>query len=84
MAEWTNAAALKAAGRKARGFESLPFRQAPSRRRSATAQCSGLDTKGMGHGRPVAAVLVKMIDEYALHAGQAHMLRFAALGELER
>ncbi len=26
MAEWTNAAALKAAGRKARGFESLPFR----------------------------------------------------------
>src|SRR5215207_9229168 len=27
VAEWTNAAALKAAGRKARGFESLPFRQ---------------------------------------------------------
>ena len=27
MAEWTNAAALKAAGRKARGFESLPFRR---------------------------------------------------------
>jgi hypothetical protein len=26
VAEWTNAAALKAAGRKARGFESLPFR----------------------------------------------------------
>jgi hypothetical protein len=25
-----------------------------------------------------------MIDEYALHAGQAHMLRFAALGELRR
>ncbi len=27
VAEWTNAAALKAAGRKPRGFESLPFRQ---------------------------------------------------------
>ena len=27
VAEWTIAAALKAAGRKARGFESLPFRQ---------------------------------------------------------
>ena len=26
VAEWTIAAALKAAGRKARGFESLPFR----------------------------------------------------------
>jgi len=25
-----------------------------------------------------------MIDEYALHAGQAHMLRFAALGEMKR
>ena len=31
MAEWTNAAALKAAGRKARGFESLPFRCVMSR-----------------------------------------------------
>jgi hypothetical protein len=29
-------------------------------------------------------VLVKMIDEYALHAGQAHMLRFAALGSMLR
>ena len=27
VAEWTIAAALKAAGRKARGFESLPFRE---------------------------------------------------------
>ncbi len=50
----------------------------------ALAQCPGLDAQGTGHGRPVSAVLVKMIDEYALHAGQAHMLRFAALGELER
>lgn len=31
MAEWTNAAALKAAGRKARRFESCPFRQRPPR-----------------------------------------------------
>ena len=31
VAEWTIAAALKAAGRKARGFESLPFRGVMSR-----------------------------------------------------
>jgi hypothetical protein len=31
VAEWTIAAALKAAGRKARGFESLPFRRVMSR-----------------------------------------------------
>ena len=30
VAEWTIAAALKAAGRKARGFESLPFRSVMS------------------------------------------------------
>jgi hypothetical protein len=47
-------------------------------------QSPSLDTVGAGHGRPLAAVLVKMIDEYALHAGQAHMLRFAALGEMRR
>lgn len=38
-----------------------------------------LDTVGAGHGRPLRACLVKMVDEYALHAGQAHMLRLAAL-----
>jgi hypothetical protein len=43
-----------------------------------------LESPGLGHGRPLAATLVKMIDEYALHSGQAHMLRFAALGELTR
>jgi hypothetical protein len=37
-----------------------------------------------GHGMPLGATLIKMIDEYALHAGQTHMLRFAALGELIR
>ncbi|MGD2100839.1 MAG: DUF664 domain-containing protein [Acidimicrobiia bacterium] len=43
-----------------------------------------LESPGEGHGRPLRATLVKMIDEYALHAGQAHMLRFAALGQLIR
>ena len=43
-----------------------------------------LESLGKGHGRPLRATLVKMIDEYALHAGQAHMLRFAALGEMIR
>jgi hypothetical protein len=43
-----------------------------------------LETEGSGHGMPLRATLVKMIDEYALHAGQAHMLRFAALGRLLR
>jgi hypothetical protein len=48
------------------------------------AAMPSLDSTGEGHGRPLDATLVKMIDEYALHAGQAHMLRFAALGELVR
>lgn len=43
-----------------------------------------LDSEGAGHGRPLGATLVKMIDEYALHSGQAHMLRYAALGEIIR
>jgi hypothetical protein len=43
-----------------------------------------LDAVGKGHGRPLGAVLIKMVDEYALHSGQAHMLRFAALGEIIR
>jgi hypothetical protein len=43
-----------------------------------------LDSNGDGTGRTLQATLVKMIDEYALHAGQAHMLRFAALGEMIR
>ena len=50
----------------------------------AIANHPSLDSPGAGHGRPLAATLVKMIDEYALHAGQAHMLRFAALGEIIR
>ena len=45
---------------------------------------ASMDSPGRGHGRPLRATLVKMVDEYALHAGQAHMLRFAALGEIIR
>ncbi len=51
---------------------------------SAIAGMPTLDSTGAGHGWTLAAALVKMIDEYALHSGQAHMLRFAALGELKR
>jgi Protein of unknown function (DUF664) len=50
----------------------------------AIAALPTLDSIGLGHGRPLGATLVKMIDEYALHGGQAHMLRFAALGEIVR
>lgn len=51
---------------------------------AAIAAMASLDEEGLGHGWSLRATLVKMIDEYALHAGQAHMLRFAALGELRR
>jgi len=50
----------------------------------AIASLPSLDSPGLGHGQPLGAALVKMIDEYALHSGQAHMLRFAALGEMVR
>jgi hypothetical protein len=51
---------------------------------AAIADMVSLDSVGEGHGRPLRATLVKMVDEYAIHAGQAHMLRFAALGEMIR
>ena len=51
---------------------------------TAIAALPDLDAPGLGHGRPLGATLVKMIDEYALHSGQAHMLRYAALGEIVR
>lgn len=50
----------------------------------AIAGMASLDTRGLGHGRTLRATLIKMVDEYAIHAGQAHMLRFAALGEILR
>lgn len=59
------------------------FDEVDKARRSVAAMPS-LESVGAGHGRPFRATLVKMVDEYALHAGQAHMLRFAALGELIR
>lgn len=50
----------------------------------AISALADLDSPGLGHGRPLGPTLVKMIDEYALHSGQAHMLRFATLGEILR
>ena len=54
------------------------------RAEAAISAIGDLDEPGLGHGNPLRATLVKMVDEYALHAGQAHMLRFAALGEMIR
>lgn len=48
------------------------------------ADLPSLDSEGAGHGRPLGATLIKMINEYALHSGQAHMLRFATLREIIR
>jgi hypothetical protein len=51
---------------------------------AAIAALPSLESVGLGHGMPLGATLIKMLDEYALHSGQAHMLRFAALGEMIR
>lgn len=48
----------------------------------AIAAIDALEDPGRGLGRPLGATLIKMLDEYALHSGQAHMLCFAALGEM--
>ena len=50
----------------------------------AISDLPSLDSEGAGHGRPLGSTLLKMIDEYALHSGEAHMLRYAALGEIIR
>lgn len=50
----------------------------------AIASLPALESVGLGHGRPLQATLIKMVQEYALHNGQAHMLRYAALGEVIR
>lgn len=50
----------------------------------AIAALEDLDSPGLGHGQPLGATLIKMIHEYTLHSGQAHMLRYAALGEIVR
>lgn len=51
---------------------------------AAIAAMPTLESPGRGSAAPLSHVLVKMIDEYALHSGQAHMLRFAALGRVQR
>jgi hypothetical protein len=51
---------------------------------AAIAACASLDARGRGHGRSLRWSLLKMVHEYTLHAGQAHMIRFAALGEMRR
>jgi hypothetical protein len=51
---------------------------------AAIAAIESLDEVGLGHSRPLGATLIKMIHEYTLHSGQAHMLRFTALGEIIR
>jgi hypothetical protein len=61
----------------------LYFSEVDKANRSISALPS-LDSIGDGTGRTLRATLVKMIDEYALHAGQAHMLRYAALGKVTR
>ena len=51
---------------------------------AAIVALPSLDDPGRGHGRTLRWTLLKLLHEYTLHAGQAHMLRFAALGELRR
>lgn len=51
---------------------------------AAIAALPSLDARGLGHGRSLRWALLKMLHEYTLHAGEAHMIRFAALGELKR
>lgn len=48
------------------------------------ASLATLESPGAGHGRSLGATLIKMVQEYAVHNGQAHMLRYAALGEIRR
>jgi hypothetical protein len=50
----------------------------------AIAALPDLDSPGLGHGQPLGWTLIKMVHEYTLHSGQAHMIRFAALGEIIR
>ncbi|WP_344058629.1 DUF664 domain-containing protein [Microbacterium pumilum] len=55
-----------------------------SRSDAAIAALATYDSPGLGHGQPLGYTLIKIVHEYTLHSGQAHMLRFAALGELRR
>jgi hypothetical protein len=51
---------------------------------AAIAAVPLLEARGLGHGQSLRWALLKMLHEYTLHAGQAHMIRFAALGEMKR
>lgn len=51
---------------------------------ASIAAFPSLDARGLGHGRSLRWTLLKMLHEYTLHAGQAHMIRFAALGDVRR
>lgn len=62
----------------------LAYRSEVTAADRAIASLGSLDSPGAGHGRPLGATLVKMVQEYAVHNGQAHMLRYAALGEIRR
>ena len=50
----------------------------------AIATLPSLESPGLGEGWPLGATLIKMVQEYAVHNGQGHMLRYAALGEIIR
>jgi hypothetical protein len=55
-----------------------------SRADAAIDALASLEARGRGHGRSLRWALMKMLHEYTLHAGEAHMIRFAALGEMKR
>lgn len=50
----------------------------------AIAELPSLESPGLGHGWSLGATLIKMVQEYAVHNGQAHMLRYASLGTVIR
>lgn len=45
----------------------------------AITSMTDLGDPGLGHRRETGATLLKMVDEYAVHSGQAHLLRLAVL-----
>ena len=50
----------------------------------AIAALHDLESPGLGFGWSLASTLIKMVQEYAVHNGQGHMLRYAVLGEILR
>ena len=80
VAEWTNAAALKAAGRKPRGFESLPFRQSvrpghePNRRMKSVR--SSEEARSVGSGATGVELGCEVSGDVAALLLEAHDSRF--------